>query len=481
MLTVLGAAVILYAQQPVNVANIPHVIVDTAPTTTVTGTVTANQGGTWTVQPGNTANTTAWKVDGSAVTQPVSGTVTSNQGGTWTVQPGNTANTTAWKVDGSAVTQPVSGTFWQATQPVSGTVTANQGGAPWVENVTQFGGTNISTGTGTGGAGIPRVTVSNDSNVLATQSGTWTVQPGNTANTTAWKVDGSAVTQPVSGTVTANVGTTNGLALDATLTGGAMKTKIVDGSGNVIASTSNALNVQCANCSGSGASATDQASFTAGSSTFAPLGGFYNDSAAALANGTQGMARLTANRAQHINLRDNNGSELGVRTNPEFVADSVLAQILTAIQRQGTRLSGAFGRSITSTGDALDVNIKYQAATLDPCAGVSKQSVSVSQTANARLLVAPAGRVFVCSAFVVGADAENISLVEGTGATCGTGTAAVIGGATAATGPNFAANGGFTLGNGGGTVAITATPGNDVCLFQSGSGRVAGVLTVAVR
>lgn len=37
--------------------------------------------------------------------------------------------------------------------------------------------------------------------VAATQSGTWTVQPGNTANTTAWKVDGSAVTQPVSGTV----------------------------------------------------------------------------------------------------------------------------------------------------------------------------------------------------------------------------------------------------------------------------------------
>ncbi len=40
-----------------------------------------------------------------------------------------------------------------------------------------------------------------------TQSGTWTVQPGNTANTTAWKVDGSAVTQPISGTVTANAGT----------------------------------------------------------------------------------------------------------------------------------------------------------------------------------------------------------------------------------------------------------------------------------
>lgn len=35
-------------------------------------------------------------------------------------------------------------------------------------NTTQFGGTNVSTGTGASGAGIPRVTVSNDSNVLVT-------------------------------------------------------------------------------------------------------------------------------------------------------------------------------------------------------------------------------------------------------------------------------------------------------------------------
>ena len=87
-------------------------------------------------------------------------------------------------------TQPVSGTFWQATQPVSGsvsvtgtatvagTVTANQGGAPWSENVTQFGGTNISTGTGVGGAGIPRVTVSSDS-FPATQAVSGTVNTKN--------------------------------------------------------------------------------------------------------------------------------------------------------------------------------------------------------------------------------------------------------------------------------------------------------------
>lgn len=36
------------------------------------------------------------RVDGSATTQPVSGTVAATQSGTWTVQPGNTANTTPW-------------------------------------------------------------------------------------------------------------------------------------------------------------------------------------------------------------------------------------------------------------------------------------------------------------------------------------------------------------------------------------------------
>jgi hypothetical protein len=84
----------------------------------VTGTVSATQSGTWTVQPGNTPNTSPWlttisqggnaatvsgagalKVDGSAVTQPVSGTVTSNQGtaaalsGYWPVRVTDGTNT----------------------------------------------------------------------------------------------------------------------------------------------------------------------------------------------------------------------------------------------------------------------------------------------------------------------------------------------------------------------------------------------------
>jgi len=66
----------------------------------------------------------------------------------------------------AAASVPVVLTAAQLTTLTSlSTVTANQGGAPWAENITQFGGTNLSTGTGAGGNGIPRVTVSNDSAV----------------------------------------------------------------------------------------------------------------------------------------------------------------------------------------------------------------------------------------------------------------------------------------------------------------------------
>lgn len=54
------------------------------------------------------------------------------QSGTWTVQPGNTANITAWKVDGSAVTQP--------------------------SNTAQVNGVTTSTGQGTSGTGTQRIT-----------------------------------------------------------------------------------------------------------------------------------------------------------------------------------------------------------------------------------------------------------------------------------------------------------------------------------
>lgn len=97
--------------------------------------------------------------------------------------------------DQSAI--PVTGTFWQATQPVSGTVTSNQGSANTVANawfVKNSDGTNtaaVKAASTAPAATDPALTVTISPNSAVhpvTQSGTWTVQPGNTANTTPWLI-----------------------------------------------------------------------------------------------------------------------------------------------------------------------------------------------------------------------------------------------------------------------------------------------------
>lgn len=145
-------------------------------------------------------------------------TVAATQSGTWTVQPGNTPNTTAWKVDGSAVTQPVSGTFWQGTQPVSGTVTANAGtnlNTSALALDTSVSGILVAQGSTTSGETGPLI-----QGAVTTAAPSYTTaktSPLSLTTTGLLRTDGSGVTQPVSGTVTANIGTSGSLALDATV------------------------------------------------------------------------------------------------------------------------------------------------------------------------------------------------------------------------------------------------------------------------
>lgn len=111
----------------------------------------------------------------TAAKQPALGTAGSASADVITVQ--GIASMTALKVDGSAVTQPVSGTV--TTSPPANAST----------NVAQINGVTPLMGNGVTGTGSQRVTIASDNTaftVNAAQSGTWTVQPGNTANTTPW-------------------------------------------------------------------------------------------------------------------------------------------------------------------------------------------------------------------------------------------------------------------------------------------------------
>jgi hypothetical protein len=136
----------------------------------------------------------------------------------------------------------------------------------------------------------------------------------------------------------------------AALTNASQKTQIVDGSGNVIASTSNNLNVQCANCSGSGVSTADGAAFTAGASLFAGGGGFFQTTATSnpLTTGQQGTFQVTAQRALFTNLRNASGTEVGTAAAPLQVSVANTAANGTAMLVTGTGGTFPISGSLTA-------------------------------------------------------------------------------------------------------------------------------------
>lgn len=103
----------------------------------------------------------------------------------------------------------------------------------------------------------------------------------------ALKVDGSAVTQPVSGTVT------------------------------VQQSTGTNLHMVCdSGCSGSAGFA-DNSAFTFGTTAVNPIAGVLDDVATnAATENAAAIIRMTAQKALHINIRNNSGTELGVSGAP---------------------------------------------------------------------------------------------------------------------------------------------------------------------
>ncbi len=120
----------------------------------------------------------------------------------------------------------------------------------------------------------------------------------------------------------------------------------------------------------------------------------------------------------------------------------------------------------------------------DVCASSTAtfSSVAISQTTSTVVKAGTsAKKTYVCGAFIQADDAEKLSLVAGTGSVCGTNTVAIIGATSAANGMSGGANGGWVLNVGGFTWANTTVNADDLCLLQSGSGRVAGVLRVAVQ
>lgn len=287
--------------------------------------IPVSQSGTWTVQPGNTANTTPWlitisqggnaatvtganalKVDGSAVTQPVSGTVAATQSGAWTVTANagtgnfivigtasdNTTNSTAklpvlparantsaptW-TDGNQV--PLSVDTAGALR-ITGSISASNAsiginGAAIPTSSTQTGGTDgtnlqpfrvFDVDTGAGTQYVQGVS-------LRLSSSGGSVEFGTATNPIRIDPTGTT-TQPVSGTVTANAGT---------------------GNFTVVQSTASNLRVQTASESATGAATPATANLAGGAvTTAAPT--YTNGNLGALSLTTSGLLRVDGSGA----------------------------------------------------------------------------------------------------------------------------------------------------------------------------------------
>ena len=177
------------------------------------------------------------------------------------------------------------------------------------------------------------------------------------------------------------------------------------------------------------------------------------------------------------------------------VEDSGKSHRLKPVLLEGPRLLRAGLAAVTpeflaepqgqfATGQGFKITDGTNFLVVDPCQAQTKLYASISQTANTQLAAGTASKkIYVCSIHVVAAAATNVAVVEGTGSVCGTSTTGVsgFGGATAATGWNFVANGGIALGNGDSSLGAEGTSGDNLCIFNSGSGQVSGGISYVVQ
>jgi hypothetical protein len=117
---------------------------------------------------------------------------------------------------------------------------------------------------------------------------------------------------------------------------------------------------------------------------------------------------------------------------------------------------------------------------LDPCSGVAKtfHIVNMSTATTVEIANAVASQFFyICSVNLVAAAAQTIAIGEDDTDGCGSMTAGLAGGATAATGWSFAANGGIALGTGASTVLKTGTANRYLCVITGQAQQISGTIS----
>lgn len=378
----------------------------------------------------------------------------------------------------------------------------NSGFVPGTTNFVPVGGEVDDVGTSAvaeNSAGAARLTTQRGLHInLRTAAGVETgiaaaplqVSLANTAaNATAVKMDGSAVTQPVSGTVTANMGTVTadpfGANADAASATGSISAKLRFMASTGIPVTAVpadpfGLNADAASATGSisaklrfiaGTGIPITGTVTVGSHAVTNAGTFATQSAITAASGSIASGAIASGA----------------------IASGAIASGAIA---SGAVASGAYGSDSASfgvgaTGAAPPAKGSYMVglgsgATGGFLLGVpvcdTVKGVNVSTATTTLMVTGVSGRqVRVCAFNLLAAAADNVQFISGTGATCGTGTTGIGGGGTTSgSGYNFAANGGIAAGNGLGQLFTTTSTGDSLCLVTSAAVQLSGMISYTI-
>lgn len=373
-----------------------------------------------------------------------------------------------------------------------GALTANQS-----VNNTQVSGTAIAVNNGTVSAGVQRVTIASDStgqvtlasgaNTIGAISNTaFIANAGTNLNTSALALDASISTLNTSvnsllkpaNTLTAL--TTLGTITNALPSGTNVIGHIISDTGSTTAvtqATGTNLHMVCDSGCTPGGSFADNSAFTLGSTAVNNTGYLFNDSLITFpTSGSAGVGRMSPLRVPYTDLsKDSSG----------LVAIESVALTQDTIDRHNGKLPAPSDKPGYYVRSGLAGNVVSQQNPLpvilpdapDPC-NKRKGNVAISQTSSTKYITGrPGYLIALCYIRIVVATAEILALVEGSGVTCGTGTAALSGSITVGNSESYASNGGFSAGVGIGTVATTNVSGNDFCINQNAGNRLAGNIT----
>lgn len=244
--------------------------------------VQAAQSGTWTVLPGNTANTTAWLVTGTG------GTFPATQSGTWNIT--NVSGTVSLPTGAStAAKQPALGTAGTASTDVISV----QGITSMTPLLTTLSGTN---------------NINNVSGTVSLPTGASTSANQTTELASLSSIDGKFTAAAALANTTANPTVTKVGAFPHIFNGTTWDrwTGAVTGSGNftVTQATGSNLHVQCDSGCSSSTAPNDNTAFTAGTTAASPVAGYYLAARTALTDGREGAIALNAKRGMFVTLED---------------------------------------------------------------------------------------------------------------------------------------------------------------------------------